>query len=160
MNMLPGKLIHSPKSRRSWLLAILLFTLLGGCSDSSYPDLDPKIFADDSKWQTFKRHIAPESYWIDKVQRMSSKVEVTREHFLVESKRYRELLEGRRKQVLHAVTKAKERKESEKKARQDVIEAFRGKLDPLRAATRELGKKLRIDMATLEQARQELFKVK
>ena len=156
--MLPGKLSYSSMSSKSWLLALLLFTLLGGCSDSSSPNLDPKIFANDSKWQTIKRYVTPESYWIEKVQRISSKVDVTREHFLVESQHYREILDGRRKQVFHAVTKAKERKENQKKARQDVIDAFRGKLDPLRATTRDLGKKLRRDMATLEQARQELFK--
>ncbi|MBF0445752.1 MAG: hypothetical protein HQL68_09180 [Magnetococcales bacterium] len=157
MNMLPGK-ARVVDLKNSWVLAIILFFMLSGCSQPDNSHLDPKIFANDTHWQSIQLYFAPESYWQDKKNEYSAQVDVTRKHFFVESQRYRDLLTVRREEVGKAISEAKQRKEDPKTARQKIIKLYREKLDPQRAITREIGKKLRKDLAILDQIRHELFK--
>ncbi|MBF0382574.1 MAG: hypothetical protein HQL69_16255 [Magnetococcales bacterium] len=157
MNMLPGS-FKGAVLNRPWLLAAILLVLVSGCSSQDTSHLDPKIFADDTTWQSIKRYLSPESYWQEKVKHYSAMVDSTREHFFVESKRYRDMLTVRRSEVAKANREAKLKGEDPKTARHDIIKFHREKLDPQRAVTRELGKKLRKQMVLLDLVRHEFFK--
>jgi hypothetical protein len=157
MNMLPDKL-RLVVFRGSWFSAIVLLFFLSGCSQSDTSHLDQKIFAKDTTWQSIQRYFTPESYWQDKVKQLSAKVDITREHFFVESKRYRDMLSVRRSEVANANRDAKKRNADPKASRHKIINFHREKLDPQREVTRELGKKLRKEIALLDQVRNEFFK--
>jgi hypothetical protein len=157
MNMLPGK-ARVALLRNSCFSAFVLLFALSGCSPPDYSHLDPKIFAKDTTWQSLERFFTPESYWQDKVEQLSAKVDISREQFHVESKRYRDMLAVRRNEVAKSNSEAKKRNEDPKSARHKIIKLYREKLDPQRAVTREIGKQLRKEMAVLDQVRHELFK--
>ncbi|MBF0195469.1 MAG: hypothetical protein HQL71_12980 [Magnetococcales bacterium] len=159
MNMLLGKL-RLIFSKKSWFSTIVFLFLISGCSPQDTSHIDPKIFANDTTWQSIQHYFTPESYWQEKVKQFSAKTNITREHFFIESKKYRDMLTVRRNEVAKSNKEAKKRGEDPKAARHKIIKSHREALDPQRALTRELGKKLRKEMALLDQVRHEYFKSK
>ncbi len=155
MNMRPGSWSGFGLGRSSLVALVLATTILGGCFDPD-PKLDPALFAGDGAWEHLRRVVTPESYWDEKVAGLALEVESIQTRFHVESEKYRQMLASRRAKVAAAVTDAEKRGVDPKPQRHAIIKSFREELDPLRAATRELGKTLRHKMVILSQARQEL----
>lgn len=136
------------------MLAVLV--LLGGCAD---PIEDPVLVAltnQDTVWESLERVVRPVAYWTRKVTELEKSAEEARKAFQGHHEAYRNGLLTRREAVLKAVQEARGRQEKSDEARQEAIQHHRSVLAHARDEARNSGRNLRIRLALLRKAQEQL----
>lgn len=141
---------------RWWhFFVVVCVLLLGGCGSDgggNRAGLDAELYAGDDVVQTLKRYFFPSAYWKGKSVLFQERVKRHQEAFNERTQVYHALLEKRREKVNQVVSQAEAVGKGVEEARRQVIQEFRGTLDPVREEARQLGKELRRAMALLAQA--------
>lgn len=130
--------------------------VLWGCSESATDPMLANLTARDGMLDTLERLVRPTRYWTRKVAGLESEVEALRTQFQSRTDAYHAGLLHRREAVREAVREAKERQEETQEARIEAIQKHRNELARSRDEAKEAGRILRVQMALLRKAREQL----
>ncbi|MBF0165377.1 MAG: hypothetical protein HQL97_09800 [Magnetococcales bacterium] len=130
--------------------------VLWGCSESVNDPILSNLIAKDGVLETLERLMRPNRYWSRKVAELEAEVETLRNQFQSRTESYHAGLLNRRHAVRHAVREAKDRHEETQEARIEAIQKHRNDLAHSRDEAKEAGRTLRVQMALLRKAREQL----
>ncbi|MBF0341111.1 MAG: hypothetical protein HQL95_09155 [Magnetococcales bacterium] len=159
--MRPADQATLPSFRRmpgGWLPGLFLLTLLllGGCGESGQDPVLTAMTASDTLLERVERFIRPGSYWSRRVTELEKQAEEARKNFESHNQAYHAGLLARREAVHKAVEDARSRQRETREVRQEAIQQYRRDLAHSRDLARDAGRNLRIRLALLRKAREQL----
>ncbi|MBF0145633.1 MAG: hypothetical protein HQL84_06700 [Magnetococcales bacterium] len=140
-----------------FVLTVVLPTLfLAGCSDTPEIEVGPEMTAGDDFLDYGKRTFFPATYWRDKTVRFSQLVVEERDRFRAATQAYHDALSHRRQEIVQAMNEATQKGQDPSRARREVVQRFRDRLDPLRQRSKEHGRAVSRAMELLQKSRDNL----
>ncbi|MBF0190098.1 MAG: hypothetical protein HQL99_02990 [Magnetococcales bacterium] len=143
-----------------FLFVWCVLVILGGCTDPVEDPLLVTLISKDTTLETLQRYVRPRSYWTAKVELLEKRAEEARVVFQGHHDAYRTGLLSRREAVQKAVQEARTQKGETDEARQEAIQKHRTALAHSRDEAREAGRELRVRLALLRKAREQLERVR